>query len=305
MVQQFDRKITVGKMKLTTSLQLSAIFPLVFAIVITLSLKWWISSGNHSEILTTIFLALTGILGLVMTAVIICYTKDILNKIKILNEWTDKILKGDLEAVTHLGTSDDEISRLSYALSKMLREVKEAYSALHKEADEHKQQSLEHKRLAEAAQFGSKQLSDALNRLKESQQEIMQKERLHVYEQVIRGVVHDFGEAMTPIQGTMDILLSHPKKLEDKAEVIQHLQTISESVQKATKSIKNLAGIYHTPQERSFGPTHLNSLIERTLILLEPRLKANVKGQNIEVRTSFQSIPLVAGDESEIGRAHV
>ncbi len=289
-------------MKLKTSLQLSAIFPLVFAIVITLSLRWWLNSGERSETLAIIFLSLTGLLGLVMTALIIYYTKDILGKIKTLNEWTETVLKGNLDAAVDLKPSDDEVSRLSYALSRMLREIKQAYSEVHKEASEHKQQSLEQKRLAEAAQVGTKQLSDALNRLKESQHEIMQKERLHVYEQVIRGVVHDFGEALTPLMGTIDILKACPEKVQDQGVMAQHLQVMSEAVHNARKSIKHLAGIYRVHQERASGAVDINRVIERVISLLEPRWKneARARGVKIDVRSDLQSVPSVAVDESDI-----
>lgn len=290
-------------MKLRTSLQLSAIFPIVFAIVISLTLRWRMNSGDYSEQFDMIFLAFTGIVGLIMAAVILYYTKDILHKIKTLNEWTETVLKGNLEATVNIDPSDkDEVSRLSYSLSKMLREIKGAYSDIHKESAEYRQQSIEQKRIADAAQFGTKQLSDALNRLKDSQQEIMQRERLHVYEQVIRGVVHDFGEAITPIQGTVDILLTQPGKLEDKAEMAQHLQTISEAVQNARKSLRNLAGIYHVHQVRSFGPADINRLVESTVDLLKPRWKAeaNAMGKSIEIRANLQAIPSVACDESDL-----
>lgn len=289
-------------MKLRTSLQLSAIFPLVFAIVITLSLRWWLNSGERSEALATIFLSLTGVLGLAMTAVIIYYTKDILGKIKTLNEWTETVLKGNLDATVNLKPSDDEVSRLSYALSRMLREIKQAYSEIHKEASENKQQSLEQKRLADAAQIGTKQLSDALNRLKESQHEIMQKERLDVYEQVIRGVVHDFGEALTPLMGTIDLLQAHPEKVQDQGGMAQHLQIMSDALRNARKSLKNLAGIYHVHVDRSFGPVDINCVIERTMSVLEPRWKAEARsrGVSIDVRSNLQSVPSVVGDESDM-----
>jgi signal transduction histidine kinase/ActR/RegA family two-component response regulator len=274
----------------------------VFAIVISLCLGWWFRSGDRSEAVGMILLAFTGVLGLAMAAVILYYTKDIMGKIKVLNEWTDSVLKGNLDATVDMGSSDDEVSRLSYSLSKMLREIKGAYSAVHKEAVEHKQQSIEHQRLAEAAQIGTKQLSDALARLKETQLELMQKERMHVVEQLVRGVVHDFGEAMMPIQGTIDNLLAYPEKLVDKAGTVQHLQTINEAVQKAGKSLKNLAGIYHLPQERSFGPADLSRLVEKTVEMLTPRWKAeaNAKGIRIDVRKNLQTVPLVAGDEGDI-----
>ena len=289
-------------MNFKTSFHLSVLFPFFFTIVILVSFRWLLNAGDCSKSISAILLVLTGVLGLALSVVVIYYTKVYFKKIRKLNEWTDAVLKGNLDVVADLKTSDDEVSRLSYALSRMLREIKQAYSAIHKEASEHKQQSLEQKRLAEAAQVGTQQLSDALVKLRKSQQEIVQKERLNVYEQVIKGVVHDFGEALTPMQCTIDILLSNPDKMQDRAEMSQHLQTMSDAVTNASKSLKNLAGIYLAHPERSFGPVDVNRVIERTISFLGPRLKTETefRGVKIDIHHDFRSVPPVIGDESDI-----
>ena len=289
-------------MNLRTSLHLSAVFPFFFAIVIVVSLRWLLQAVDSSGFLSAILLVLTGVLGFAMAVVILYYIRVYFKKISTLNEWTDAVLKGDLDVVVDIKASDDEVSHLSYAMSRMLREVKQAYSEIHKEASEHKQKSLEQKRLAEAAQEGTQQLADAFVKLRKSQQDIVEKERLNVYEQVIRGVVHDFGEALTPMQCTVDLLLSEPEKMQNREEMSQHLQTMSDAVTNASKSLRNLAGIYLANPERSFGPVDVNRVIERTISVLGPRLKTETdfRGVKIDIRPIFQTIPPVLGDESDM-----
>jgi hypothetical protein len=83
-------------MKLKTSLQLSAIFPIVFAIAVTLSLTLRFSSGTDWGRIDTAFVAFMGVLGLSMAAIILSYSRDVLRKINTLNEWVDTVLKGNL-----------------------------------------------------------------------------------------------------------------------------------------------------------------------------------------------------------------
>ena len=148
-------------MKLRTSLQLSAIFPIAFAVALAISMAF------KSEVTAadTAFVGFMGVLGLIMAAVIIVYTKDILTKMRVLNQWVDAVLKGDLTTQIDIPPTDDEVGRLSRALSKMLRELKSAYASLQKESSEHQKEAAQQKLRAEASQKGSRRLTEAISRL--------------------------------------------------------------------------------------------------------------------------------------------
>jgi signal transduction histidine kinase len=288
-------------MKLRTSLQLSAVFPIVFAIIVTLILGFRFHSLSGIETVDTMFVALIGVLGLVMTAVILFYSRDILQKLRILNDWISAMLKGNLDQPINLPSTNDEVGQLSQALSKMLRELKEAYSSLHKEAVEHERNAIERKQHVKASQMGVKHLSDALVRLKESQQEILQKERMHVLEQVVRGVSHDFSESMMPILCTSELMLADPDILADREKTAAYLQTIHDAVLQSKKSLKNLTGFFRTRQE-SANAVDIALLVKEAVGLTEPYWKgeARARGITIDLRTSLQITPAVAADEVEL-----
>src|SRR3989339_2270691 len=98
--------LTGGIMNLRTSLHLSAVFPFFFAIVIVVSLRWLLQAVDSSGFLSAILLVLTGVLGFAMALVILYYIRVYFKKISTLNEWTDAVLKGDLDVVVDIKASD-------------------------------------------------------------------------------------------------------------------------------------------------------------------------------------------------------
>ncbi|MCK5850594.1 MAG: response regulator [Kiritimatiellae bacterium] len=283
-------------MKLKTSLQLSAIFPIAFAIALAISMAF----KKNVTAADTAFVGFMGVLGLTMAAIILTYTKDILSNIKILNKWIDTVLKGDLNPAINLKPSDDEVGQLSKALSRMLRELRSAYSSVQKESLEHKKIASEHKRSMEASQKGSKHLTDALDRMKDVQKEMIRKERLHVLEQVTRGVAHDFSDSLTPILGSTELMLANPDILKKEDEVTMHLETILESVKKARKVVHNLAGFFHGG-EQDYMPIDLNTLVKQVVDLTKPSWKeeAGARGITISVNTNLEIVSAVGGDETD------
>ena len=284
-------------MKLRTSLQLSAVYPIAFAvaIAIAMALKKEVTAAD------TIFVGFMGILGLAMAAVILIYTRDILLKIKVLNQWVDAVLKGDLTTQIEIPPTDDEVGRLSKALSKMLRELKVAYGQLQKESSQHQKEAAQQKLRAEASQKGSRRLTEAISRLQDSQHEIVKKERMHVLEQVTRGVAHDFSDALTPILTTAELLLTCPDILANREETVEHLKTVLDATNRAHKSVKNLAGLFHTG-EPAADPVDLNNVVKEAIALTQPCWKeaAQARGTSIAMQTHLEIVPAVGGDAGDM-----
>ena len=288
-------------MKLRTSLQLSAIFPIVFAIVVISILQWRIESLTGSGTMDAILLAVLGLLGITMAAVIISYSRSLLSKLKVLNQWADAVLKGDLDHSIDIDSTDDEVGRLSHALSQMLRELKDAYATMQKESLDHKQQAVDHKRRADASQVGTRHLVDALARQKDAGEKVAQEERIRGLEQVVRGVTHDFSEALLPILGTADILMDNPDALERREDTLEHVRTIRSGVERAQKSLKNLAGFLQ-PGEYAVTPVDLNHVVEQTVARLESIWKdqSEQKGIVVKLRTNLEMVSSVAGQEADL-----
>ena len=96
-------------MKLRTCLQLSAMFPIAFAggtVLLTMC-----SRGSLWREST--FMAILGLIGVAMGAVILGYTRRSFARIATLNEWIDAVLSGNLEHHVNIPASNDEVGRLS------------------------------------------------------------------------------------------------------------------------------------------------------------------------------------------------
>jgi signal transduction histidine kinase/ActR/RegA family two-component response regulator len=289
-------------MKLRTSLHLSAMFPIVFA-GSTVLLTMWSRGSQWRE---STFMALLGLLGVVMGAVILSYTRRIFGSITTLNEWIDAVLSGNLEHRVNIPASNDEVGRLSQSLSRMLRELKEAYAGLVKESQQHKHEALLHKKGAEASQMATKHLAEALDRLKQTHVEDIEKKRLDILQQIVRGATHDFSEAMTPILGTCELLLDHPETLADKEKTLQQLRSLQDSAERVKKLLKNLAGFCHAPREMA-GPTDPNSVVEEAIGGTKPywRDGARANGTTIDVRTNLALAPAIAVNGDDLREALV
>ncbi|MFC1497900.1 ATP-binding protein [Verrucomicrobiota bacterium] len=293
-------------MKLKTSLQLSAIFPIVFAIAVILVLRLHLGPLSKSSLLDISFMAVLGLMGVTMAAVIISYSRNILKKISVLNNWIKAVLKGDLDHKVRIEHSNDEVGQLSQSLSKMLKELKEAYASLQKEAGQSKDDAVQHKVAAEASQVTTQHLTRALASLKQSQEEVVRQERLQLLERIIRGTVHDFGDAMMPIVGTCDFLVSHPETFNEKDEAFKQVKIIQDGADRLKKLLKNLASFFHAAAE-SAGPTDANDVVEEAIKLTEPYWKeqAGADGNKIDIRTNLEIIPAVAVEEIDLRDALV
>lgn len=288
-------------MKLKTSLQLSAIIPILFAIIVVLILKWHFGSISESLFLDTSLMALFGLLGVTMGAIILSYSRDILKKIGILNNWANAVLKGNLDHRVDLDPSNDEIGQLSQTLCKMLKELKDAYVDLQQEANRHKEEVLQHKKGTEASKIATNHLTNTLMRMKKSQENMVWQERMNVLEQIIRGTTHDLSEAMMPIVGTCDLLVSHPETLDDRTQVLEHLKIIQGGAERLKKLLKHLSSYFHAAEETA-GPTDANYIVKEVVEFVKPywEEQAGTEGRKIEMRTSLEVVPAVAAEANDL-----
>lgn len=288
-------------MKLKTSLQLSVVIPIVFAIAVVLLLMWHFRSIAGSDLLDTRFMAVLGLLGVTMAAVIFSYSRDVLKKIRILDAWTDTILKGNLDYSAEMDSSDDEIGRLSAALSKLIREVKEANAVLEKKAEEHRLEAEKYKQDAASSQSGLRHMAQAIGRFKDAQEEMVHKERQKLLKQLVGGVIHDLSDALAPVLGAGNLVSAHPEMLKDQAWALQQVETMHAGARQARKLLKNLAGVFHRPQQQR-QPIDLNHAVKRGLSLADARRKEAgiADGTPIKVQTDLALAAAVSGEEIDI-----
>lgn len=285
--------------KFRTGLQLSAIFPIAFALAAILILKWQAAVSPESDVGDLAMMSMIGLIGVTMAAVIISYSRGIVARIAGLNEWAQTVLNGQLDARLALDASDDEVGRLSCALSRMLSDIRAAYASVQAEAEQHKKGMT-------ASQLATKHLSDALVRMKSSQQDIVRQGRMNALQQVIRGITHDLSDAMTPILGVSEMILARPAELDDRNNAVELIRLMHNAAEQARRSLRSLAGFFQTAEEIN-GPTDVAHAIESAVKLTEPRWRqeASAEGGRIRVRTEIETTPPVTVDEHDLEDAIV
>jgi PAS domain S-box-containing protein len=146
-------------------------------------------------------------------------------------------------------------------------------------------------------------LEQTLAELQETQQQVIQQERLRALGQMASGIAHDFNNALTPILGFSDLLLRFPENLDDRAQTTEYLQLIHTTAKETANVVKRLQEFYKWRQEDTpFQPVNLNQLIKQTISLTRPKWKDEgmAKGATIGINTELGDVPSVKGNAAEL-----
>ena len=147
-----------------------------------------------------------------------------------------------------------------------------------------------------------RQLEASNIELKITQQKIVQQERLSALGQMASGVAHDFNNALTPILGFSELLLTSPQHLENQDTVKRYVQMINTAAGDAATVVRNMREFYRESDETEvFDPLSLNDLVGQVISLTQPKWKdeAQSKGIGIILKTDLAEVPKVSGKESE------
>ncbi len=145
-------------------------------------------------------------------------------------------------------------------------------------------------------------LQQAYDDLRQSQQTVMQQERLRALGQMASGVAHDINNAIAPIALYTDSLLEHESGLTERAR--GYLNIIRRAIADVGETVKGMREFYR-PQDRQSANAQidLNSLVSQVIELTRVRWRdlPQQRGIAIAMRTELQQ-PLAAmlGQESEI-----
>lgn len=166
-------------------------------------------------------------------------------------------------------------------------------------------QLTEHTALAaqQADTYGA--LQRAYEDLRQTQQAVMQQERLRALGQMASGIAHDINNAISPIMIYTDVLLDKEPGLSPRAR--DYLQTIQQAISDVAETVSRMREFYRErePQLR-LAPVQLNVLAQQVLDLTRARWSdmALRRGAVIEVSTALaDNLPDVMGVESEIREA--
>jgi len=142
----------------------------------------------------------------------------------------------------------------------------------------------------------------ALDRLKSTQAQLLQSEKLSAIGQLVAGVAHELNNPLTSVIGYAQLLedeLDTPGEMRTAAELSQDLRRIAEESERAAKIVRNLLA-FARRQAAERAPQDVADLFSRVMALRSYELRLN----GIELVTDFQpSLPQVVVDGSQLQQA--
>jgi len=146
-----------------------------------------------------------------------------------------------------------------------------------------------------------RELERADDTLRQSQQSLVQQERLRALGQMSSGIAHDISNAISPIVLYTEAMLER-ETLSDRAR--GYLATIQRAVDDVTQTVGRMREFYR-PREQAapFADVALNPLVQQAIDLTRARWGdlARQRGVHIELKAELAAdLPSIRGAENEI-----
>ena len=151
-------------------------------------------------------------------------------------------------------------------------------------------------------------LQQAYDDLRQTQQAVMQQERLKALGQMASGIAHDINNAISPVALYTESLLEKEPNLSARAK--DYLNTIQHAIEDVSHTVARMREFYRQrEQQLTLTPVNLNQMIQQ-VIDLSPRplerYAATARYFLSKVETDLDpALPQVSGVESEIREALV
>jgi signal transduction histidine kinase/ActR/RegA family two-component response regulator len=156
-------------------------------------------------------------------------------------------------------------------------------------------------RLEEQVAERTRELRAALSAVDESQQRVVQGERLRALGEMAGGVAHDFNNLLAAILGRVRLLLDGTKD----PEVRRHLDVIEQVAVDAARTVRRIQEFSRMRRARPFQPVDLSQIVREVAEITRPRWRdeAQARGIAYEIRVETPPVPPAAGDPSELREA--
>jgi CheY-like chemotaxis protein len=130
------------------------------------------------------------------------------------------------------------------------------------------------------------------------EEQLLQSEKLRALGEMASGVAHDFNNALTAILGNAQLLL-YTAKDEDSKET---LRTIEKVAKDSAQTVRRLQDFTRKSAHKEFFRLDVNSIIQDAMEITKPKWKDDAQGRGfqIEMGSTFEEIPPVAGNASEL-----
>jgi len=150
-------------------------------------------------------------------------------------------------------------------------------------------------------------LQRAYDDLRQTQQQVMQQERLRALGQMASGIAHDINNAISPVALYTEALLEREHGLTERGR--KQLEIIQRAVDDVAQTVARMGEFYRQREPQvSLVPVDINKLVRQVLDLTRARWSDMVqqRGGAIEVRQELsENLPPIAAVESQVRDALV
>ncbi|TAK22065.1 MAG: hybrid sensor histidine kinase/response regulator [Chloroflexota bacterium] len=162
----------------------------------------------------------------------------------------------------------------------------------------------ERTRARQALELSNRRLTEALAELRQTQQHLVQQERLRAMGEMASGIAHDFNNQLGLILGYSELLLDRSEEWGDRESVERSLNTIYTAASDAAVVVRSLRAFYGAPGEidAHTEPIDLQELVAQVAVLTRPRWRdqALARGATIDLVIGAGKVPPILGIEAEL-----
>jgi len=148
-------------------------------------------------------------------------------------------------------------------------------------------------------------LQQAYDDLRQSQQAVMQQERLRALGQMASGIAHDINNAISPVSLYTESLLESEPNLSPRARA--NLEIIQRAVEDVAHTVSRMREFYRQREPQlTLAPMQINRLVQQVLDLTRARWSDMPQQRGVVIRLNAElatELPPIMGVESEVREA--
>jgi signal transduction histidine kinase/ActR/RegA family two-component response regulator len=145
-------------------------------------------------------------------------------------------------------------------------------------------------------------LEEAYQDLRQTQQTVMQQERLRALGQIASGIAHDINNALSPAALYAQSMLAHESSLSERAR--EQLTVVQRAIEDVARTVQRMRAFY-LPRglELTLAPVDVNKILLEVIDLTRARWSnmPQERGVVVHVETQLaQDVPKILGAENEV-----